>query len=190
MTFKATAIFLLLSTVASGQSLQKPTISLGQALVHPLEEVNLPVRLSGLEGETILHLRLKIEFSAVPLNFVRVEIGDSNSALSIDTNLESEGQVSDPHQVESEIQDPDTQEEEKIATLLIEAESIEPLSAGELLELVFEATDEIYENEELAIKILEASLTRANGEQVQELELEDGNVMIVIPLFSCLFYMH
>ncbi len=189
MTFKATAIFLLLSTVATGQSLQKPTISLGQALVHPLEEVSLPVRLSGLEGETILHLRLKIEFSAVPLNFVRVEIGNSNSALSIDTNLESEGQVSDP-QVESEIQDPDTQEEEKIATLLIEAESIEPLSAGELLELIFEATDEIYENEELAIKIVEASLTRANGEQVQELELEDGNVMILIPLFSCLFYMH
>ena len=178
MSFKVTAIVLLLSTVASGQSLQKPTISLGQALVHPLEEVSLPVQLSGLEGEAVVHFRLKIQFSAVPLNFVRVEIDDSRSTLSIDTNLESA------------MQDSDTQEEAKIATLLIEAESIEPLSAGELLEVVFEATDEIYENEELAIKIVEASLTRANGEQVQELELEDGNVMILIPLFSCLFYMH
>ena len=178
MTFKATAIFLLLSTVATGQSLQKPTISLGQALVHPLEEVSLPVQLSGLEGEAILHLRLKIEFSAVPLNFVRVEIGASKSALSIDTNLESEGQVSDP------------QEEDKIATLLLEADSIEPLPAGKLLELIFEATDQIFESEELVIKIAEASLTTADGEQVQELELEDGTVMISIPLFSCLFYMH
>ena len=178
MSFKVTAIVLLLSTVASGQSLQKPTISLGQALVHPLEEVSLPVQLSGLEGEAVVHFRLKIQFSAVPLNFVRVEIDDSRSTLSIDTNLESA------------MQDSDTQEEAKIATLLIEAESIESLSAGELLEVVFEATDEIYENEELAIKIVEASLTRANGEQVQELELEDGNVMILIPLFSCLFYMH
>ncbi len=178
MTFTVTAIFLLLSTVATGQSLQKPTISLGQALVLPLEEVSLPVQLSGLEGEALVHFRLKIQFSAVPLNFVRVEIDNSRSTLSIATNLESERQ------------DADTQEEDKIATLLLEATSTEPISEGELLELIFEATDEIYENEELVIKILEASLTRADGEQVQELELEDGKVMISIPLFSCLFYMH
>lgn len=189
MTFKVTVLLLLFSTVVTGQSLRKPMISLGQALVHPLEEVSLPVELSGLEGEAILHLRLTIQFSAVPLNFVRVEIGDSKSTLTIDTNLESERQDSDT-QIESEIQDPDTQKEEQIATLLLEAASLEPLSAGTLLELIFEATDEIYESEELVIKIVEASLTTAAGEQVQDLELEDGTVMISIPFFACLFYMH
>ncbi len=189
MTFLVTAIFLLLSTFATGQSLQKPRISLGQALVHPLEEVSLPVQLSGLEGEDIFHFRLTIQFSAVPLKFVRVEIDDSESTLYIDTNLESDRQDSDT-QLESEIQDPDTQKEEKTATLLLQADFSEPLSAGELLELIFEATDEIFESEELVIKIVEASLTTADGEQVPELELEDGTVMISVPFFACLFYMH
>jgi len=52
------ASFLLLSTFLSGQSLEKPTISLGDALVHPLEETSLPLQLSGVEGEAIVYLRL------------------------------------------------------------------------------------------------------------------------------------
>ncbi|MDA2933208.1 hypothetical protein MYX82_02580, partial [Acidobacteria bacterium AH-259-D05] len=188
------ASFLLLSTFVTGQSLEKPMIALGDALVHPLEEVSLPVQLSGLEGEAVVHLRLKIQFAAVPLNFVRVEINQSDSTLSVHTNLEFETQKPETQdsdsQLESETQDSDTQNEEKIATLLLEADSVEPSSAGELLEVIFEATDEIYENEELVIKIVEASLTTANGGQVQELNLEDGKVTISIPLFSCLFYMH
>ena len=55
----------LLSTFASGQTLEKPTISLGDALVHPLEETSLPLQLSGLEVEAIVYLRLK--FSSVDI---------------------------------------------------------------------------------------------------------------------------
>jgi len=165
--------FLLLSTFVTGQGLEKPTISLGDVLVHPLEETRLPIQLSGLEGEAIVHLELKIQFSAVPLRFGRVERDESQNSLSVHTDLES-----------------DSQDPERMATLLLEVDSVEPLPEGELLQLIFEATDEIFENEELVIKIVEASLRTANGEQVEELNLEDGKVTISIPLFSCFFYMH
>ena len=167
------ASFLLLSTFLTGQSLEKPTISLGDALVHPLEETSLPLQLSGLEGEAIVSLSLKIQFSAVPLRFVRVERDESKNSLSVHTSLET-----------------DPQDPEQMMTLLLEVETVEPLSEGELLQLIFEATDEIYESEELVIKILEASLRSASGEQVWELNLEDGKVTISIPMFSCFFYMH
>ncbi len=164
---------LLLSTFASGQILEQPTISLGDALVHPLEETSLPVQLSGVEGEAVVHLELKIQFPAVPLRFVRVERDGSKNSLSVHTDLES-----------------DTQDPEPMATLLLEVDSVEPLSGGELLELIFEATDEIYESEERIIKIVEASLRKADGEQIEELKLEDARVTISIPMFSCFFYMH
>jgi len=167
------ASFLLLSTVLTGQSLEKPTISLGDALVHPLEETSLPLQLSGLEGEAVVSLRLKIQFSAVPLRFVRVERDDSKNSLSVHTDLGT-----------------DPQDSEQMATLLLEVDSVETLPEGELLQLIFEATDEIYENEELVIKIVEAALRTASGEQVEDLNLEDGKVMISIPMFSCFFYMH
>ena len=167
------ASFFLLSTLLSGQSLEKPTISLGDALVHPLEETSLPLQLSGLEGEAIVSLRLEIQFSAVPLRFVRVERDESKNSLSVHTDLET-----------------DPQDPEQMATLLLELDSVESLSEGELLKLIFEATDEIYENEELVIKIVEAALRTASGEQVEGLYLEDGRVTISIPLFSCFFYMH
>lgn len=167
------ASFLLLSTFLSGQSLEKPTISLGDASVHPLEETSLPLQLSGLEGEAIVSLRLKIQFSAVPLRFVRVERDESKNSLSVHTDLGT-----------------DAQDTEQMATLLLKVDSVESLPEGELLQLIFEATDEIYENEELVIKIVEAALRTASGEQVEGLYLEDGRVTISIPLFSCFFYMH
>ena len=167
------ASFLLLSTFLTGQSLEKPTISLGDASVHPLEETSLPLQLSGLEGEAIVYLRLKIQFSAVPLRFVRVERDESKNSLSVHTDLGT-----------------DAQDTEQMATLLLEVDSVESLPGGELLQLIFEATDEIYENEEMVIKIVEAALRTASGEQVEGLYLEDGRVTISIPLFSCFFYMH
>ena len=167
------AALYLLSSFASGQSPEKATIALGDALVHPLEETRLPVQLSGLQGEGIVHLRLKIQFSAVPLRFVGVERDESKNSLSVHTDLET-----------------DPQDPEQMATLLLELDSVESLSEGELLKLIFEATDEIYENEELVIKIVEAALRTASGEQVEGLNLEDGKVTISIPLFSCFFYMH
>ena len=170
---QTTTGFLVLSTFATGQILEKPTISLGDALVHPLEETRLPVQLSGLEGEAIVHLRLKIQFSAVPLRFVRVERDESKNSLSVHTDVET-----------------DPQDPEQMATLLLEVDSLESLSEGELVHLIFEATDEIYENEELVIKIVAAALRTASGEQIRELNLEDGRITISIPLFSCFFYMH
>jgi len=166
-------LILILSTFASGQSLEKPTISLGEALVHPLEETRLPLQLSGLEGKAIVHLELRIQFSAVPLRFARVERDKSKDSLSVHTDLET-----------------DAQDPEQMAILLLEVDSLESLSEGELVQLIFEATDEIYENEELVIKIVEAALRTASGEQVEDLNLEDGKVMISIPMFSCFFYMH
>jgi hypothetical protein len=168
-----TCLILILSTFVSGQSLEKPTLSLGDALVHPLEETRLPLQLSGVEGKAIVHLELRIQFSAVPLRFVRVERDEAKNSLSVHTELET-----------------DPQDQGQKATLLLEVDSLESLSEGELLQLIFEATDEIYENEELVIKIVEASLRTAGGEQVEELNLEDGKVIISIPLFSCFFYMH
>ncbi len=168
-----TCLILILSTFVSGQSHEKPTISLGEALVHPLEETRLPLQLSGVEGKAIVHLELRIQFSAVPLRFARVERDESQKSLSVHTDLES-----------------DSQDPERMATLLLEVDSLESLSEGELLQLIFEATDEIFENEELIIKIVEASLRTASGDQVEELNLEDGKITISIPLFSCFFYMH
>ena len=167
------AALLLLSTFASGQSPEKATISLGEALVHPLEETRLPLQLSGLGENAIVHLELTIEFSAVPLRFVRVERDPSENSFSVHTDLER-----------------DAQNPEQMAILLLGVDSLESLAEGELLQLIFEATDEIYENEELVIKIIEASLRTAGGEQVEGLNLEDGKVTISIPLFSCFFYMH
>ena len=168
-----TCLILILSTFVSGQSPEKPTLSLGDALVHPLEETRLPLQLSGVEGDAIVHLELKIQFSAVPLRFVRVERDESNDSFSIHTDLET-----------------DAQNPEQMAILFLEVDSLEALAEGELLQLIFEATDEIYENEELVIKIVEASLRTAGGEQVEELNLEDGTVTISIPMFACFFYMH
>jgi hypothetical protein len=168
-----TCLILILSTFVSGQSPEKATISLGEALVHPLEETRLPLQLSGVEGKTLVRLEMKIQFPAVPLRFARVKIDESKSSLSVQTNVETDGQ--DPEQA---------------AILLLEVDSVEALSDGELLQLIFEATDEIYESEERVIKIVEASLATANGEQVGELNLNNGKVMISIPMFSCFFYMH
>ncbi|MEE8463047.1 MAG: hypothetical protein V3S50_13090 [Acidobacteriota bacterium] len=168
-----TCLILILSTFVSGQSLEKPTLSLGEALVHPLEETRLSLQLSGVEGKAIVHLELRIQFSAVPLRFVRVERDEAKNSLSVHTKLET-----------------DPQDQGQQATLLLEVDSLESLSEGELLQLIFEATDEIYENEVLVIKIVEASLRTAGGEQVEGLNLEDGKVIISIPLFSCFFYMH
>ncbi len=168
-----TCLILILFTFVSGQSLEKPTLSLGEALVHPLEETRLPLQLSGVEGEAIVHLELKIQFSAVPLRFARVERDESKNNLSVHTGLET-----------------DPQDQEQRAILWLEVDSLESLVEGELLQLIFEATDEIYENEELVIKIVEASLRTANGERVEELNLEDGRVTISIPMFACFFYMH
>ncbi len=39
-----TCLILILSTFASGQSLEKPTLFLGEALVHPLEETRLSLQ--------------------------------------------------------------------------------------------------------------------------------------------------
>jgi hypothetical protein len=167
------ASFLLLSTFLTGQSLEKPTISLGDALVHPLEETSLPLQLSGLERETIVSLRLEIQFSAVPLRFVRVERDESKNGLSVHAELEA-----------------DPQDPEQMATLMLEVSSVETLPEGELLQLIFEATDEIYENQERVLKIVEASLATASGEEIREFNLEDGRITISIPMFSCFFYMH
>ena len=183
------ASFILLSTFLTGQSLGNPTISLGDALVHPLEETSLPLQLSGLEGETIVSLRLKIQFSAVPLRFVRVERDESKNGLSVHADLETESQESETP-LESRTRVSNAAIERKTATLLLEVDSVESLPEGELLQLIFEATDEIYENEELVIKIVEAVLRTASGMQVAGLYLENGKVTISIPLFSCFFYMH
>ena len=168
-----TCLILILSTFVSGQSLEKPTLSLGDALVHPLEETRLPLQLSGVEGKAIVHLELKIQFPAVPLRFARVERDESKDSLSVHTDLER-----------------DAQDPEQRAILLLELDSLEFLAEGELLHLIFEATDEIYENEETVIRIVEASLRTAGGEQIEELNLEDGRVTISIPMFACFFYMH
>jgi len=102
-----------------------------------------------------------------------VERDESKNSLSVHTDLET-----------------DPQNPEQMATLLLEVDSVETLPEGELLQLIFEATDEIFESQERVLKIIEASLATASGEQVRELNLEDGKVTISIPMFSCFFYMH
>ena len=144
-------LILILSTFVSGQSFEKPTLSLGEALVHPLEETQLSLQLSGVEGEAFVHLELKIQFSAVPLRFVRVETDPSKDSLSVHTDLET-----------------DDQNPEQMAILFLELDSLEALAEGELLHLIFEATDEIYENEETVIRIVEASLRTAGGSRSRD----------------------
>jgi hypothetical protein len=163
----------LLLSSASIQLEAQPSISLGEVAAQPLREAPLKLRLSGLEGNQFVRLRLRIQFPARQLDFDRVKIEESDTNLSVTTHMETE-----------------VRDSEDVSTLSLEVNAPESIPSGELLELVLRTTDEIYEAESLAIKIIEASLTGTSGEQVTDLTLNDGKVMISIPIFSCFFYMH
>ena len=77
-----------------------------------------------------------------------------------------------------------------MSVLSIEVESTDPIGTGSPVEMVFDPSDEIFENQFFLVSILEASLGTASGEEIEDLDLKDGNVVVVIPLFSCFFYMH
>ncbi len=173
LTFLEIAVsLLLLSNPLWGIQSEKPTISLHDVSAVFGEQVIVPLEVSGLEEEAVVHLAVKVQFSGDILNFVEAQAAVPNSKLSLVASVESEGSGGKP------------------ATLSIETDSSQPILPGEVMKLVFDISDRMFENQNLVVSILEASLEKAGGEELQELELQDGNVSIVIPLFTCLFYMH
>ena len=164
--------FLLLSGPLWGMQSEKPRISLHDVSAVVGEQVIVHLEVSGLEEEEVVHLKVKVQFPGDILNFVEAQAAVPNSELNVEASLESDGSGANP------------------ATLSIETDSSQAISPGEVMKLVFEISDQMFENQNFVMSILEASLETVGGEELQELERYDGNVSIVIPLFTCFFYMH
>ena len=117
-------------------------------------------------------MEFKIQFPSNVLDFLEVRSPMSQDGLVAQASLEAAGGPGN------------------ISVLSIEVDSTAPIGTGTAVEMIFDPSNEIFENQFFLVSILEASLGTANGEEVEDLDLKDGNVVVVIPLFSCFFYMH
>ena len=168
------AICLLFLCPLVGEQAQKVSISLGRGTVVPGERLALPVQISGVEEAEIVQLKLKVEFPQEVLEFVEARHALTQEKLLLETTLETGSDVNDA------------------ATVVIEGNSTQPLLPGDLLEIVFGASPEVYTDREVVIKNLGGSLTTSSGQELEGLEFQDGTVKIAVAaiVFGCFFYMH
>ncbi len=168
------AICLLFLFPLVGEQEQKVSISLGSGTVVPGEGLALPVQISGVEEAEIVQLKLKVEFPQEVLSFVEARNALTQEKLSLETTLETGSNVNDA------------------ATVVIEGSSTQPLLPGDLLEIVFGASPEVYTDREVVIKNLGGSLTTSSGQELEDIEFQDGTVKITVAaiVFGCFFYMH
>ena len=162
--------FFSLSPSLLAQGSDKPTISVADVSGDVTHEVVVPIEVSGLEG--VVRMALKVGFPSNVLSFLEVRSPLSGNGPVAQASLETAGGQGN------------------VSVLSIEVESTQPIGSGTLVEMVFDPSDEIFENQNFLVSILEASLETAGGEEIQEVDSKDGNVIVVIPLFSCFFYMH
>ena len=161
---------LALSVPLSAQGSDKPSIAVADVSGDITHEVVIPIEVSGLERAVRMALRAGFPSSSITFLEVRSPMSE-NGPVAV-ANLESAAA------------------EGNMSVLSIEVNSTQPIGSGTPVEMVFDPSDEIFENQNFFVSILEASLETAGGEEIQDVESKDGNVIIVIPLFSCFFYMH
>ncbi len=168
------AICLLLLFPLVGEQAQKVSLSLGRGTVVPGERLALPVQISGVEEGDFVQLKLRVEYPREVLSFVEARNALTQKKLSLETTVETGSDVND------------------VATVLIEGSSTQPLLPGDLLEIVFGASPEVYTDREVVIKNLGGSLTTSSGQELEDLEFQDGTVKIAVAaiVFGCFFYMH
>ncbi len=168
--FSVVLAFLVLSVSLLAQETGKPSIGVADVSADTAHPVVVPIEVSNLED--VVRLELKIQFPSNVLDFLEVRSPGSRDGLVVHANLEAAG------------------ESGNVSVLSIEVESTEPIGTGSPVEMVFDPSDEIFENQFFLVSILEATLGTAGGKKIEDLDTRDGNVVVVIPLFSCFFYMH
>jgi hypothetical protein len=169
-TVSVVLAFFALSAALLAQETGKPSISVADVSGDVTHKVVIPVEVSGLED--VLRMALKVGFPSNVLRFVEVRSPMSEQGTVARADLETAGVQGN------------------MSVLSIEVDSTQPIGSGVPVEIVFDPSDEIFENQDFYVSILKASLGTAAGERIEDLDLKDGNVIIVIPLFSCFFYMH
>ena len=148
-------------------------ISVQDVVGHVEQQVVIPIKVSGVEDQEVLKMKLQVLIPTDILKFVEVRSPGSAEGLKLNASLEPAGGG-----------------QSNMANLSIEMDSTQPLVSGTPLEMVFDPSEEIFENQSFFVSIMEASLETADGEEIQEVDFRDGNVIVAIPLFSCFFYMH
>ncbi|MEE8349989.1 MAG: hypothetical protein V3R94_10480, partial [Acidobacteriota bacterium] len=131
----------VLSVPLLAQESEMPTVSVANVSGDIAHEVVIPVEVSGLEG--VIRMELEIQYPPNILNFLEVR-----SPMSEDGTVAS----ADPEVVDS----PDG-----FSVLSIEVDSTQPIGAGTVVEMVFDPSDEIFENQFFLVSILKASLETA-----------------------------
>ena len=169
-TFPLVLAFLVLSVSLLAQGKGKPSIGVADVAADTAHPIVVPIEVSNLED--VVRLEFKIQFPSNVLEFLEVRSPSSQEGLVAHAKLEADGEPGN------------------VSVLSIEVESTDPIGTGSPVEMVFDPSDEIFENQFFLVSILEASLGTASGEEIEDLDLKDGNVVVVIPLFSCFFYMH
>ena len=169
-TFSVVLAFLVLSVSLLGQGKGKPSIGVADVSADTAHPIVVPIEVSNLED--VVRLEFKIQFPSNVLDFLEVRSPMSQDGLVAHAHLEADG------------------ESGNVSVLSIEVESTEPIGTGSPVEMVFGPSDEIFENQFFFVSILEASLGTAGGEEIEDLDTKDGNVVVIIPLFSCFFFMH
>ena len=162
--------FFSLSASLLAQGSDKPLIAVADVSGDITHEVVIPIEVSGLEG--VVGMELKVQFPSSSINFLEVRSPMSENGPVAVASLEAGGAPGN------------------MSVLSIEVNSTQPIGSGTPVKMVFDPSDEIFENQNFFVSILEASVKTAGGEEIQDVETKDGNVVIVIPLFSCFFYMH
>ena len=169
-TLQVLLAFFTLSPYLLAQGSGKPVVSVADVSGDIAHEVVVPIQVSGLED--VSRMILKVGFPSNVLNFVEVRSPMSEQGTVVSADLETDGAQGN------------------MSILSIEVDSTQPIGSGTPVEMVFDPSDEIFENQDFFVSILEASLGTTGGGRIEDLDLKDGNVIIVIPLFSCFFYMH
>ena len=169
-TFPVVLAFLALSVSLPAQGTGKPSIGVADVAADTAHQIVVPIEVSNLED--VVRMEFKIQFPSNVLDFLEVRSPMSQDGLVAHAHLEADG------------------ESGNVSVLSIEVESTEPIGTGSPVEMVFDPSDEIFENQFFFVSILEASLGTAGGEEIEDLDTKDGNVVVIIPLFSCFFFMH
>jgi hypothetical protein len=170
LTFQVLLAYFALSAFLLAQGDQRPLVEVADVSGDIAHEVVVPIEVSGLED--VVRMELKIQFPSNVLNFSEVRSPMSEQGPVATARVETAGAQGN------------------MSVLSIEVNSTQPIGPGAPVEVVFDPSDEIFENQNFFVSILEVSLGTATGEEIQDVESKDGNVVVIIPLFSCFFYMH
>ncbi|MEE2821559.1 MAG: hypothetical protein VYA53_01105 [Acidobacteriota bacterium] len=167
-------ILTLFSVPMSGQESKNPIISVRDTVGEAGRAVAIPIEVDGLEDQDVRHMRLKVQFPLTVMSFAEIRSPVvETEGLILNAVVESLSEV-----------------QGSIGTVSIELDSPQAIVEGTLLEIIFDSSEEMSESQDFLVSIVEASLENANGENIQNVEVKAGNVIVALPMFACFFYMH